>query len=70
MWNTVLDILKEKVKEGVDVRLIYDGMICVTTMPPKYYKVLQSYGIKCAAFNPFRPVLNLIQNNGITEKSQ
>lgn len=30
---------------------------------PKYYKVLQSYGIKCAAFNPFRPVLNIIQNN-------
>ena len=63
MWNTVLEILKEKVKEGVDVRIIYDGMICVTTLPPKYYKVLQSYGIKCAAFNPFRPVLNIIQNN-------
>ena len=63
MWNTVLEILKQKVKEGVDVRIIYDGMICVTTLPPKYYKVLQSYGIKCAAFNPFRPVLNIIQNN-------
>ncbi len=63
MWDTILEILKEKAEQGVDIRLIYDGMVCVTTLPFKYYKELQSYGIKCAAFNPFRPVLNIIQNN-------
>ncbi|MCF0122025.1 MAG: cardiolipin synthase [Lachnospiraceae bacterium] len=63
MWETVLDILKEKVKQGVDVRLIYDGIGCLTTLSAKYCKKLQAYGIKCAAFNSFRPFLNIMLNN-------
>lgn len=63
MWQTILDILVEKVKEGVDVRLIYDDMGCVTTLPYHFYKQLQEMGIKCASFNPLRPVLNIILNN-------
>ena len=38
MWRTILDILEKKVKEGVDVRLIYDDMGCLTTLPHKYYE--------------------------------
>ena len=26
MWNTILDVLEEKAKEGVDVRVIYDDI--------------------------------------------
>ena len=63
MWRTILDILEEKVKEGVDVRLIYDDMGCLTTLPHKYYETLRKKGIKCQVFNPFRPILNIIQNN-------
>ena len=63
MWREILQVLEEKVKEGVDVRLIYDDMGCVTTLPHRYYKELQKKGIKCAAFNPVRPVLNIILNN-------
>ena len=33
MWREILQVLEEKVKEGVDVRLIYDDMGCVTTLP-------------------------------------
>lgn len=33
------------------------------TLPPRYYKQLQKKGIKCAAFNPFRPLLSVIMNN-------
>ena len=29
MWNTILDILEEKVKEGVDVRVMYDDVGCI-----------------------------------------
>lgn len=32
MWRTILDILERKVQEGVDVRLIYDDMGCLTTL--------------------------------------
>lgn len=63
MWNEILDVLEEKVKQGVDVRLIYDDMGCVTTLPARYYKKLQAKGIKCAAFNPVRPILNIVLNN-------
>lgn len=63
MWDEILKILEEKVKQGVDVRLIYDDMGCVTTLPYRYYKKLQAKGIKCAAFNPIRPILNIVLNN-------
>jgi len=63
MWKTVLEILEKKVLEGVDVRLIYDDFGCVTTLPYHFYKSLQAKGIKCASFNPLRPILNIILNN-------
>ena len=63
MWQTILNILEKKAKEGVDVRLIYDGFGCLTTLPYKYYEEMRKRGIKCQVFNPFRPILNIIQNN-------
>jgi len=63
MWGSVLEILKEKVKQGVDVRLIYDDMGCLFLLPKDYPEQLKKWGIKCAVFNPFRPVLSAIQNN-------
>ena len=63
MFHQIEDILEKKVKEGVEVRLIYDDVGCIGTLPPRYYKQLQKKGIKCAAFNPFRPLLSVIMNN-------
>lgn len=63
MWQTILHILGKKAAEGVDVRLIYDGFGCLTTLPHKYYEELRKKGIACQVFNPFRPLLNIIQNN-------
>lgn len=63
MFQTIVDILEQKVKDGVEVRLIYDDVGCVSTLPPQYYKKLQAKGIKCAAFNPFRPVISVVMNN-------
>ena len=63
MWNTILEILKKKASQGVDVRVMYDGMGSMTTLPYKYPKVLESYGIKCRIFSPFTPFLSAMQNN-------
>lgn len=63
MWNSILDVLREKVKEGVDVRIIYDDMGCLRTLPFKYDEKLRSYGIKVVAFNPFVPFLSVFMNN-------
>lgn len=63
MFDPIVDILEQKAKEGVEIRLIYDDVGCIQTLPPKYYKILQAKGIHCATFNPFRPVLSIIMNN-------
>lgn len=63
MWNSILEILKRKAKEGVDVRIMYDGMGSMTLLPFNYPKVLRSYGIKCRVFSPFTPFLSALQNN-------
>lgn len=63
MFDQVIEVLERKVKEGVEVRLIYDDMGCITTMPTHFYRALQAKGIKCAAFNPFRPILSIVMNN-------
>ena len=57
-WDTILEILKRKVSEGVEVLLMYDDMGSIGTLPKGYYKELRSYGIKAVAFNPVRPRLN------------
>lgn len=62
-WDSVLEVLRERVQDGVDVRVIYDDLGCFATLPHKYRKKLASYGISCRVFNPFRPFLTSIQNN-------
>ena len=62
MWNAVLDIMKEKAAAGVDVRLMYDDLGTIQTLPPHYYRQMEEAGIKCAVFNPFRPRLNSMFN--------
>ena len=63
MFDTLVAELAKKVKEGVDVRLIYDDVGCINTMPAHFYRKLQEKGIKCAAFNPARPVMAIIMNH-------
>jgi cardiolipin synthase len=63
VWNTILTILKEKARQGVDVRIIYDDLGCMTTLPWNYDKELARAGIKCCVFNPMIPVLSPRLNN-------
>ena len=63
MWNEILDILKAKVWQGVDVRFMYDGMCSMQLVPYHYDRELKRAGIKCKQFSPIRPVLSSYQNN-------
>lgn len=63
MWSEIEKILLEKSAEGVEVRLLYDGMGSQHLLPFRYDKRLRESGIKCHVFNPFRPMLSSIQNN-------
>jgi cardiolipin synthase len=61
MWDMILDILKKKVKEGVEVTFIYDDFGS-TNLPYRYSNTLQSFGIKAVPFNPMRLHLNFAMN--------
>ncbi len=53
-WNSILDILKEKAANGVDVRVIYDDIGCMLTLPGNYVKKLRSLGINATTFSKLR----------------
>ncbi|MBR4111132.1 MAG: cardiolipin synthase [Clostridia bacterium] len=63
MWNSILDILNEKIKQNVEVRVIYDDWGNITKLPDHYNKQLEKLGIKCVIFNPITPFLSLRHNN-------
>lgn len=63
MWNAILEILERKVKEGVEVRVMYDGMCCLVLLPYHYPKELEKKGIRAKMFSPIRPALSSYQNN-------
>lgn len=63
MWDELLEILLQKADEGVDVRLIYDGMGSQNILPFNYHKHLTEQGVKTRVFQPFVPLLSSIQNN-------
>lgn len=63
MWDSILKILTNKVKEGVEVRMLYDDIGCTITLPRNYDKQLRKLGIKCYKFNKFSPKASCIHNN-------
>ena len=58
MWGSILQILEEKARAGVDVRVMYDGMLEISTLPSNYCKLLGERGIRAKAFAPIRPVVS------------
>lgn len=63
MWGTILEILKEKVREGVEVRFMYDGMCAISMLPYNYPEQISRFGIKCKMSNSVKPFLSTTQNN-------
>ncbi len=63
MFNSILDILKQKVQEGVEVRLIYDDIGSIKNVEASFYKKLRKMGIKAYKFNRFIPIASAIHNN-------
>lgn len=61
LWDRVYEVLAQKVKEGVLVRLIYDDWGCA--MFPKLQKICDDAGIEAIAFNPLVARLAIQMNN-------
>ena len=62
MWGSILDILARKAKEGVDVRVMYDGTCAFTTLPYSYPERMRELGIKCKMFSPVLPFISTTYN--------
>ncbi|WP_313344770.1 cardiolipin synthase [Sedimentibacter sp.] len=63
MWNTILNVLIDKVRQGVEVRVIYDDFGGSFKLPLRYNKKLETMGIKCCVFNPIIPIMSIRLNN-------
>lgn len=63
MWEEILEILKRKVKQGVEVRVMYDDFGSLLTLPYRYGRYLKSLGIKHCVFNKLIPVLSALINH-------
>lgn len=54
-WNSVLEILIEKAKHGVEIKLVYDDVGCMGTLPGNYYKTLsKKYNIQTVIFSKIK----------------
>lgn len=53
-WNSILDILKQKAADGVEVKVLYDDIGCMMTLPGNYCKTLRTYGIEAVPFSRLR----------------
>ena len=62
-WDSVFEILEEKVREGVEVRLMYDDLGSIVTLPKRYNRMIRRAGIHLCVFNPFRPRINVMFNH-------
>ena len=58
MWGSILKILADKAAQGVDVRVMYDGMCEISTLTADYPKRLAKLGIKCKPFSAIHPFLS------------
>ncbi len=62
MWGRILEILARKAREGVEVRVLYDGTNEFSTLPHDYPQRLKKLGIQCRMFAPLTPFLSTHYN--------
>lgn len=63
MWDSMLEILEEKAAQGVEVKMLYDDIGCMVTLPGDYTVYLRSKGINAHKFNKVIPRMTVAYNN-------
>ena len=61
LWDELYEILRQKVKEGVIVRLVYDDWGCAKFTDLKAQ--CEAIGVEAVAFNPLVPLMAVQMNN-------
>ena len=63
MWDSILEVLEEKAAQGVEVKMLYDDIGCMVTLPGDYTVHLRSKGINAHKFNKVIPRMTVAYNN-------
>ena len=63
MWDSILEILEEKAAQGIEVKMLYDDIGCMVTLPGDYTVYLRSKGIDAHKFNKVIPRMTVAYNN-------
>lgn len=63
IWNEILNILKEKAKSGVEIKIMFDGLNSISSFGIKYTEDLKKMGINAKLFSPLVPLVTSYQNN-------
>ena len=63
MWDSMLEILEEKAAQGVEVKMLYDDIGCMVTLPGDYTVHLRSKEIDAHKFNKVIPRMTVAYNN-------
>ena len=63
MLEGILEILAERVRAGVEVRILYDDVGCMGRLDAKFENRLDALGIKYARFSPITPIATAVHNN-------
>lgn len=63
MFEAVMEILKEKARQGVEVRFMCDGTNVLWYLPNYFPELMEKDGIKCKLFSPIKFVFSNHYNN-------
>lgn len=63
MWQGILDVLKERIAAGVEVRLLFDDIGCMKTLSGRYERELVRMGVCAVRFSPATPRVSAVHNN-------
>ncbi len=62
MWAAMVDVMEQKVQEGVDIRVLYDDIGSIGTFSARNRASLLKKGIKCEKFNPLIVLSGALNN--------
>lgn len=63
MWDKIHQILKKKVQEGVEVKVMFDDFGSIGRQYKGFVQRLENDGIEVSVFNPIKPSVDLFLNN-------
>ncbi len=62
LWESMVNVMEQKVQEGVDIRVLYDDIGSIGTFSARNRASLLKKGIKCEKFNPLIVLSGALNN--------